>query len=119
MAFMGFMAGPSGHGLNTSWFIFSGGFLEIEKVYAVADHESDNCDFDKIEWDTKSKSTFTVHLKNIERKHISDKVSYCFHLIYTTAKDKMYKQTVTYNGDSNISAPKEVSVGESGISLLN
>ena len=119
MAFMGFMAGPSGHGSNMSWFIFTGGFLEIEKVYVVADHETDHCDFDKIEWDTKSKTTFTVYLKNIERKHISNKVNYRFHLIYTAAKDKVYKQTVTYNGDCSISAPKEASVGESGISLLN
>ena len=117
MAFMGFMSGPSGHGLHNSWFMFSGGFLGIHQVHVVADIEKDNCDFDKIEWDTKSSTTFLVHLKNIVRENISDKVNYQFHLIYTTSNDKVYKQTVKYNGDCSISSPEEITITDNQINL--
>jgi hypothetical protein len=115
MAFMGFMSGASGHGLNTSWFMFSSAFLEIEKVHTYANIENDHCSIEKVEWDAKDKYVFRVHVQDISRKYISEKVDYQFHLVYTTLNGRAYEQTVKYDGESRVKAPRELLYGDGSI----
>lgn len=88
--------------------MFNTSFLEIDKLDAYANKAEDHCSIDRIEWDKNDRTSFRVHVKDIERKYISEKVSYRFHLVYTTLDSKVYEQTVDYNGESWVHPPREL-----------
>ena len=102
----------SGFNLNNASFLFVGSVFQTdpEQVIAIANKENDNCTFERIE--QQDKSTFKVFIKDITREHMGQKVKFRFHIIYSL-NGKLLKQTLNYDGKSELSFPKEIEIKES------
>lgn len=100
----------AGFNLNEANFQFVGSVFQTDpdQVIVIATKEDDNCTFERIE--LQDKSAFKVFIKDITREHVGQKVKFRFHLIYSS-NGKLLKQTLNYDGKSDLSFPEEIEIG--------
>ncbi len=99
----------AGFNVNDASFVFVGSVFETDpdQVMVIATTEYDNCTFNKLEY--LDKKTIKVFIKDISRERIGQKVKFRFHILYSS-NGKLLKQTLNYDGKSDISFPVEIDI---------
>lgn len=110
MDYYRFYLSYSGHNLNDANFLIVGSVFKTNPVgiFVIANKEDDNCALDRIE--RIDPSTYKINIKDITRAHIGEQVKYKFQIIYSTSDGKLLRQTLKYDGKSELSVPTEVNL---------
>jgi hypothetical protein len=106
MIYYGFKLFFSGFNLHDANFFFAALEFEPDQVFVIATKSTDNCTLDKIQ--PVDNRSFKVFIKEIERESMNLKAKFGFHIIYSTKDGKLFKQTITYEGETNVGLPIEI-----------
>ena len=116
MAFWGYRFAPAAYNVKDGWHLMTSIEFNLKHVIAFANHDIDNCNVETIEFLPNEPHSYKVHLKDFKREYIHQKLDYKFHLIYSTAEGKLYKQTVRHRDRIDVGPPIEIVIGDYSVS---
>ena len=98
----------AGFSINDGWFLIVGSVFKTnpKSIIVIATKENDACSVDKIE--QLDQSSYKIYVKDIIREDINQKINIQMHIIYTCGEGMLFRQTLKYNGKSELSLPEKI-----------
>ncbi len=108
MDYYRFFFSCAGFNINDGWFLIVGSVFKTDpkSIVVVAKKENSGCSVDKIE--QLDSSSYKIFIKDIKRESVNQEFKVKLDIIYALEDGKLLKQTLKYDGKSDLNLPEEI-----------